>query len=83
MTDESFDEWVAKLPQVCQDMARSHPPDQKYRLADTGQIGYLHAYAEDGTVTVIFPVEWNPSQDGGREVFGIKPTDLEVFSDEI
>lgn len=82
MTDESFDEWVASLPQVCQDMARSHPPDQKYKLTHTGQIGYIHAYSVNGTVTVTFPHEWNPWMEGGREVFGIKLTDLEPFPEE-
>ena len=84
MSDESFEEWLADRPQVIQDMARSYPPDQRYALTHEHglqQIGYIYSYAEDGTVTVIFPIEWNPWQEGGRRVFGIKPTDLEVFPD--
>lgn len=76
----SFDEWLASRPQVIQDLAREYPPDQKYRLISTGQIGYLYSYDENGTMTINFPRAWNPQQfEGDRQVFGIPPADLERF----
>ena len=77
--EDSFEEWLEGRPQIIRAMAASHPPDKKYRLTTTGQIGFLHSYSEDGTVTLNFPEEWNPQQlDGGRRVFGLNPADLEV-----
>jgi len=81
MSDDSFEQWLEGRPQIIRDMGASHPPDKRYALMHEHglrQIGFIHSYSEDGTVTVDFPEEWDPWQlDGGRRVFGLNPADLE------
>ena len=72
----TLDDWLADRPQVIKDMGRAHPPTVRYRYEPTGQIGHIYSYAENETVTMIFPVEWNEWQTFSREVFGILPETL-------
>jgi hypothetical protein len=60
-------------------MIKHRPPNRLYRLLTTGQLGEIISYNEHGTVTVIFPADFNPMNREGLslKVFGICPDDLE------
>jgi hypothetical protein len=68
--------WVASRPECIQDLCRRFPPDRLYRLKSSGHRVTLYSYCEDGTMTVIVSGEYN-AVAFGRNVFGIKPEDLE------
>ncbi len=75
----SMEEWLHDRPQVIKDMVRACPPHNAYALTHSRglrQKGYIVSYAEEGTVTMVFPQTWNPWQKESREVFGIKLADL-------
>ncbi len=75
--DESrFDDWLSGRPGVIQDLGRRFRPNRLYKMASTGHRVYPLSYSEDGTLTVAVTGEYNLLAFG-REVFGIKPEDLE------
>ncbi len=73
--EQAWAEWVATRPPVVQSLCKRLPPDRLYRLATTGQRVVLHAYNEDGTVTVLVSGLYNRVMLE-RCVFGISPDDL-------
>lgn len=80
-------EWVDSLPELPRSVFYRVPAGRKYRLTTTGQIVTPMAYADDGTVRVFVPADWNPDSPmavllGGLSVFGIDPNDLEFVGDE-
>ena len=79
--DQNWDAWLASRPQVIRDLAEAYPPNIRYRLRSTNQIGVLYSYSDDGTVTMDFPQEWNPLQPD-IQVFGLDPADLEPLPRE-
>jgi hypothetical protein len=68
--------WVASRPPVIQEMCRRLPPNLLYRLKSSDHRVTLLSYSEDGTVTVSVTGEYN-LVPFDRQVFGIKPEDLE------
>ncbi len=68
--------WLAERPKFIQDLASEYPPDFVYYLDPPGQYVGMYSYSEDGTVTVIAPVEWNPWMPVAHQVFGIDPKNL-------
>lgn len=77
--DKAVEEWLAGRPQVIQDLARSHPPDDIYRLSSStdDDVYMVHSYFEDGTIKAI---RYTQSPDGQLipmwAVFGMRPEDL-------
>ena len=78
---EELQEWLRDRPQIIKDLARSHPPDAQYRLADGSDedLYVIYSYFEDGTMTVTrytrmteAPDSWMPMWN----VFGMRPEDL-------
>lgn len=71
--------WLRERPKVIKDMAEKLPPNLLYRYKETGQIGFLLSYSENGTVKAAFPNELNfqMSTPGGRQVFGLPPDGFE------
>lgn len=74
-----LEEWLADRPQIIKDLARSHPPDGEYRLADsTDEDRYaIYSYSEDGTMTVTRYTKLGPDWVVPMwNVFGMRPEDL-------
>lgn len=72
---ELLEEWLVDRPQVIKDLARTHPPDGRYRLSSGADddLYLIYSYSEDGTITAVRHIEqmfpmW--------KVFGMKPEDL-------
>ena len=62
--------WLWTKPKSVRQLARKLPPWHEYLIKTTGQMAQIIAYCENETVTLyIF--------DGGYEVFGYGPADLE------
>ena len=78
--ETAMQEWLATRPPVIQELAKLVPPGRLYRLKNAkGELGsrvYVHAYNENGTLTVTVSGEYNLVVFD-RDVFGIKPEDLE------
>lgn len=72
-----WDEWVNERPMIVQGLAQRFPPNRLYKLRPTGQIVTLASYVENGTLTVNVDHYYNDSVILDRQVFGIKPEDLE------
>ena len=83
---ESFDldeikrsDWYKERPKVIQEMICKIPPSAVI-LKKTKQIGEVHSYNEDGTISVVIHPEDNPFVkcpcDEPYEVFGIPVDDL-------
>ena len=68
--------WVESRPPVVQELCRLLPPDRLYLLKSSGHRVTLLSYSENRTVTVAVTGEFN-SVVFDRQVFGIKPEDLE------
>lgn len=73
---KGWDEWVASRPKIIQDLCRRFPPYNLYYLKDPGQKVTISSYFRDGTLKVNVTGEYNAVMFD-REVFGIKPEDLE------
>jgi hypothetical protein len=76
VNQKGWEEWVSGRPPVVQDLCRKLPPDLLYRMKSTGHRVTVYSYGEDGTVTVLVTGDYN-LVTFDREVFGIKPEDLE------
>lgn len=75
--DESaLQQWLSTRPPVIQALAQRVPPGRLYLLKTTNHRVTIHAYSEDGTVTVAVTGEYNLTRFD-RQVFGINPDDLE------
>ena len=74
---EEWGKWVSTRPEVIQKLCTEFPPDRYYLLKSTDQIISIYSYLEDGTLTVDISNEQNPHIIMNRQVFGIKPEDLE------
>jgi hypothetical protein len=70
-------EWVAGRPESVKAVCQNYPPDTLYKLKETGQVGTVVGYFEDGTVRMLFTSELNPLSFTDLEVFGIDPKSLE------
>jgi hypothetical protein len=68
--------WVASRPRVIQELCQRLPPNLLYRLKSSGHRVMILSYSESGTVTVSVTGKYN-RVTFDREVFGIKPEDLE------
>lgn len=72
--------WLASRPPAVKAIAERFPPWELFKLKKTGQKGSIYSVNENGTVTAIFPGEWNQhwqEANENRKVFGIDPDDLE------
>jgi hypothetical protein len=77
-------EWLEGRPPIIQKLARSHPPYKLFLLKSTadetrgypGQRVWVVSMNENGTVTVCVS-KWFNRVGMERQVFGIKPEDLE------
>lgn len=74
--EKGFRKWVRSRPKKVRAVAERFDIWTLYRLKDTGDRVTLHAFANDGTVTVIVSGRFNLVMFE-REVFGINPNDLE------
>lgn len=73
---QEWADWVATRPEIVQDMCKKFPPNRLYRLSPNGNRVTIYSYSEDGTMTVSVTGEFNRVVFS-RNVFGIKPEDLE------
>lgn len=76
--------WLSTRPAVIQDMVRKYPPDKRYRNTETGQLGYILAYSEDGTVRMVFDGHTDEfinkvNQLIQVEVFGVCTDDIQEY----
>ena len=74
--EESWAAWVASRPPIIQELCALLPPDRLYLLKTSGHRVTLISYSENRTVTVAVSGDFN-AVTFEREVFGIKPEDLE------
>ena len=74
--DEEFEEWVEERPECIKEMIKKYPPNLLYRLKTANQRVTIYSYAENNTMTVTVSGDYNLI-DFERNVFGIKPEDLE------
>lgn len=82
---EGFAEWLRGRPQSIKDLAQKLPPNERYRIVQTGQHCSLYSYFENGTVSVTVDGHDHKALAAMNmlqpfNVFGLKPTDLEVIS---
>lgn len=82
-------EFYKTRPKSVQKLMMKVPGTHAYEILDTGHLCHIYSYNENGTVTVVRPVE-----DVDRErldladnithinVFGLKPGDLKIRKDE-
>ena len=71
---QKFKQWANMRPATVRCIIRTIKPWHIYRIKDTGQIGTIYSYCENGTITV------RTSDLTGLvpfKVFGLKPSDLE------
>lgn len=73
--------WVEERPPSIRDLCRRFRTDTLYRLKTTGQRGLIYSVSEDRTVTMYFPVEFNPLSFFGMQVFCLNPDDIEECDD--
>jgi len=73
---DEYEIWLGSRPKIVQEVAKLLPPDRLYLMKSTGNRVYLHAYAEDGTVSVVVSQEYN-CVFFSRIVTGVSPDDLE------
>jgi|SRR5882724_3121577 len=73
---EAYDEWVASRPKVIREMIEKCPINRLYRIGHNGNRATIHAYHEDGTVTVDVTGQFNRVLFG-RRVFGVAIDQLE------
>lgn len=79
MSEPTLEEWLADRPQIIKDLARSHPPDGKYRLANSTDDDFycVYSYSENGTMTMSRYTRLGPGSVMPMwNVFGMKPEDL-------
>lgn len=74
--EEAWNKWVSTRPVIIQELCRKYPPDRLYLLKPTGQRATIVSYSEDRSITVNITGDFN-CHIFDREVFGIKPEDLE------
>ena len=81
MTSEqkAFHDWYDNLKPAEQKLVDAAPADRQYRIRTIGFLCYVESYEEDGTVSVIVPIRWNPgtSLRNDEFVFGVPPEKLE------
>lgn len=81
--EAAWTEWVESRPPVIRDVARRFKPNHLYRLETTGQRVELVAFAENGTVRIDVPGEYNPRRTVvDMNVFGVDPNKLEELGEE-
>lgn len=73
---KEWKDWVSTRPKVVKELCLRLPPDRLYLLKTSKSRVTIHCYSEDGTVTVNVTGEYNRVLFS-RQVFGIKPDDLE------
>jgi hypothetical protein len=81
VVNQALEDWLADRPQIIKNLARSHPPDSEYRLANglDDDLYVIYSYNEDGTITVIRYARLAGAPDSVLplwKVFGMKPEDL-------
>lgn len=69
--------WVNSRPLVVQELCKKFPPDRLYRLKTSDHKVTIYSYSENETMTVTVTMEYNPLIVFERQIFGIKPEDLE------
>jgi|ERR1700722_1636063 len=72
----AWDLWLKSRPEGIRKLCERFPPDRLYRMRSTGQRVTLVSYSEDDTLRVLVSGQYN-FVSFEREVFGIKPEDLE------
>lgn len=71
-----WENWVDTRPPAIQEMCRKWPPNVLYRMeSGSGHRATVHAYNEDGTVTMFVSGEYN-RVIFSRAVFGVDPETL-------
>lgn len=79
--EAAWQAWVKERPPKVRAIAERFRPDTLYRLKTTGQRGIIYSIGEDETVTMDFPVEYNPMSIFNLQVFGLDPNDIEECDD--
>ena len=74
-------DWVKGLPDDVRKIYERFFPNRLYRLKSTGQRGTVYSVSENKTVTMSFPLEFNPLSVIPLRVFGIDPDDIEECDD--
>lgn len=74
--EKGYAAWVRELPKKARAVAQRFDLWTLYKLKETGDRVILRAFADDGTLTVIVSGRFNLVMFE-REVFGIRPDDLE------
>lgn len=72
----AFEKWLSDRPRIIKELAKKIPPGRLYLLKTSNHRVFPYSYNEDGTLTVVVSGEYN-SVCFERNVFGIKPDDLE------
>lgn len=80
--DPEYIAWVESRPEVIRKMIARFPPDVVYLLKSSGHRVWIYSYSEDETLTVSVLKRYNPRIVFERNVFGIKPEDLEPIGAE-
>lgn len=73
---QEFKRWIRTRPVRVRQVARTLKPFHLLRHKETGQVGRLLAYSNDGTVRCVLWHEWSP-EFTRVNVFGINPASLE------
>jgi len=76
LDEKEWGKWVKTRPKIVRENCEKFPPNKLYRLKNTGHRVTIGAYAEDGTMRVYVSGDYNLVAFE-RQVFGIKPEDLE------
>lgn len=85
---EEFSEWLSDRPSIIKELGGKCPPWNRYRIKQMGQHCSVHAYTEEGTITVIVDGHDSKTLNHLNElcptmVYGVSPDDLEAIDGEL
>jgi hypothetical protein len=75
-------------PKVIRKLMDELPSTHEYMIIDTGHVCTIHSYNENGTVSVMRPIEDGdlikgiPEKTEWIKVFGLEPADLKLIEDK-
>lgn len=81
---QMLDDWLQDRPQIIKDLADKISPFKTYVVKETGQLGTVYSFSENGTLTLNITGHKDKFRDAMEKliplrVFGFRPEDLEEY----